>query len=274
MKTSDFNFDLPERFIAQTAAEPRDHSKLLVYNKANNKTEINYFYDIINYLQKGDVIVINTTRVMDVRYVKKQGFVDSPGSVPLPPYIKTELKDKERYQTVYNNKAGSLAAPTAGLHWTPELMQQARDKGVIFCEVLLHVGVGTFRPVRCENITEHKMHPEYYEVTESAAKIINDAKAEGRRVIACGTTSVRTLESVYAKHGRMVAECGETNIFIYPPYKFGIVDAIITNFHLPKSTLIMLVSAFVGCEKVLELYEFAKYNDFRFYSFGDACLIL
>ena len=331
MKLEDFNYALPEHFIAQTPVEPRCNSKMLVYNRANNKTEIKHFYDIVDYLEKGDVVVINTTKVMSARLIplgrikevlllKKleantyevlvkplkrlklkdnvnfaggvvgellskdsehgtaimrfNKCVDDAGIVPLPQYIHGKLDDANRYNTVYAGKVGSAAAPTAGLHWTPELMEKARAKGVIFCEILLHVGLGTFRPVKVDNITEHKMHAEYYEVTPKAAKIINDAKDQGRRVICCGTTSIRTLESVYAGHGRMVAECADTDIFIYPPYKFGVVDAIITNFHLPKSTLLMLISAFIGREELLDLYELAKQNDFRFFSFGDACLFL
>lgn len=347
MKTSDFDFDLPEHFIAQTPIEPRDSSKLLVYNRAADRAEVKHFYDIVDYLKKGDVVVINTTKVMaarltplervkEVLLLKKvdtntyevlvkplkrlrlndtvkfahrvvgellsknnehgtaiMRFNMSPeaiGETPLPHYIKIK-SPCSRYDTVYAGAVGSAAAPTAGLHWTPELMQKARDKGVIFCEILLHVGLGTFRPVKVENITEHRMHSEYFQVTEAAAKIINDAKKEGRRIIACGTTSVRTLESVYSKHGYMVAETAETDIFIYPPYKFGVIDAIITNFHLPKSTLLMLVAAFLNSPSagastplrgtdgfgteciscILKLYELAKQNEFRFFSLGDAC---
>jgi len=375
MKLSDFDYNLPERFVAQTPCNPRDHSKLLVYNRATDVTEIKYFYDIIDYLKKGDVVVINTTRVMPARlmgikekppvlthhplykggipdtkievlllrnleaenspFIKGGGTIGdggflsedthvtgcfyevickplkrlkphdkiifdggvigelidkdintgtatmqfniSPekiGEMPLPHYIHDYTGDKERYQTVYSKTVGSAAAPTAGLHWTPELMQKARGKGVIFAEVLLHVGLGTFRPVKVNEIEEHKMHSEYYEVTPETAKIISNAKVQGRRVICTGTTSVRTLEAIYKKHGKIIADTGETDIFIYPGKKFGVVDAMITNFHLPKSTLLMLVSAFVGREKILELYEIAKQNDFRFFSFGDACLFI
>ena len=351
MKLSDFDYDLPERFIAQTPANPRDHSRLLIYDRATGKTDIKHFYDIVDYLQSGDVVVINTTRVMqarlhgtkdnsatkfevlllktpaslreappllkgDLRNYKYEVLVkpmkrlkpgdkvifaggvvgellskdevagtavmrfnkcpEVAGKAPLPPYITVSDNDPERYQTVYAGMAGSAAAPTAGLHWTPELMQKARDKGVIFCEILLHVGIGTFRPVKCEDIRDHEMHSEYYEIPPASAKIIADAKAQGRRVIAVGTTTVRTLESVYIKHGKIVADCGETNIFIYPPYDFRVVDAMITNFHLPKSSLLMLVTAFLGGGKhieVLELYETAKQNDFRFFSFGDAMFL-
>jgi len=310
MKLEDFNYDLPEHFIAQTPIERRDHSKLLVYDRASRKTEIRQFFNILDYLKKGDVVVINTTRVMNVRYVKKQGFVPaSEDTVPLPPYIKAKLTDVERYQTVYNKTTGSLAAPTAGLHWTPELMQAARDKGVTFAEVLLHVGIGTFRPVRVDNIVDHKMHSEYYEIPREAAATINQAKAEGRRIICVGTTSLRALEAaavsqVTGDTGHVTGNekfknnlsrvtchvspgCGDTDIFIYPPFEFKIADALITNFHLPKSTLIMLVAAFLenspsrgegvarsdGVVEVLSLYEFAKKNDFRFFSFGD-CMFL
>ena len=334
MKASDFDYVLPEHMIAQDPTALRDHSRLLIYDGANGATEIKHFYDIVDYLNSGDIIVLNKTRVMQARlYGIKQGtqtsievlllkkcqdtvyevlvkplkrlkqgdkvdfacgvigelvskdngcgvarmcFNDMPevvGEIPLPPYINAKCNDPERYQTVYGSVAGSAAAPTAGLHWTPELIQKAKNKGIIFCEILLHVGVGTFRPVKCDNICDHKMHLECYEVSSEVAQIINSAKAQKHRVIAVGTTVVRTLESIYARHGKVIADIGETDIFIYPPFDFGIVDAIITNFHLPKSTLLMLVSAFAGREKVLELYELAKNNDFRFFSFGDAMFL-
>jgi len=338
VKLDCFDYDLPEHFIAQTPVTPRDKSRLLVYDRAADRTELKHFCDIVDYLKPGDVIVINTTRVMPARlnglrlregalsinmeilltskldkfqyeiickpmrrlkvgdsvaiggYAK--GFVQSIdtqkgtaimhfnrdpqdyGDMPLPHYIHEKLNDTERYQTVYSKTVGSCAAPTAGLHWTPELMERARKKGVIFCEILLHVGVGTFRPVKVDDIHDHKMHAEYYQVTADAARIINAAKRDGRRVICVGTTSMRTLEAVHAKHGAIVEDTGETDIFIYPGFHFNAADALVTNFHLPKSTLIMLVSAFVGREKVLELYETAKQNGFRFFSFGDACLFL
>ena len=192
--------------------------------------------------------------------------------MPIPPYIHEKLKEKERYQTVYAKENGSSAAPTAGLHFTPELLNKIRAMGVEVVEVLLHVGLGTFRPVKTENITDHKMHSEYYCVTEQAANAINLAKSEGRRVIAVGTTSVRVLESAF-KNGKLQAESGETNIFIYPPYKYKAVDALVTNFHLPESTLIMLVSAFMGRENALRMYETAVKERYRFFSFGDACFI-
>lgn len=196
------------------------------------------------------------------------------GTMPLPPYIKKKLDDKNRYQTVYAKVEGSAAAPTAGLHFTDELLARLKKKGVIICEVLLHVGLGTFRPVKEEIITNHKMHSEYYEIGEEAARVINAAKREGRRVIAVGTTSVRTLETVADENGFVKPCKGETQIFIYPPYKFKCVDGLITNFHLPESTLVMLVAAFVGREKILELYGEAVRERYRFFSFGDACLFL
>jgi S-adenosylmethionine:tRNA ribosyltransferase-isomerase len=200
--------------------------------------------------------------------------LDEVGSMPLPPYIKEKLKDKNRYQTVYAKTDGSAAAPTAGLHFTPELLQKIRDMGVEIVEVLLHVGLGTFRPVKEDIITDHKMHSEYYAVSQSAADAINKAKAEGRRVIAVGTTSVRTLESVTGDDGKVVAGSGNTQIFIYPPYKFKCVDALITNFHLPESTLIMLVAAMTGREKILSIYKTAVEEKYRFFSFGDAMFII
>ena len=196
------------------------------------------------------------------------------GTMPLPPYIKEKLQDQSRYNTVYSKTDGSAAAPTAGLHFTPELLQKIRDKGVEIAEVLLHVGLGTFRPVSEEIITDHKMHSEYYEVSECAAEIINRAKRENRRVIAVGTTSVRTLESAVNADGTVRAERGNTEIFLYPPYKMKCVDGLITNFHLPESTLIMLVACLTGREEILNVYEYAVRNEYRFFSFGDACLIL
>ncbi len=200
--------------------------------------------------------------------------LEKVGSMPLPPYIKEKLKDKNRYQTVYAKYDGSAAAPTAGLHFTPELLQKIRDMGVEIAEVLLHVGLGTFRPVKEDIITDHKMHSEYFEVSEKAADIINAAKRAGRRIIAVGTTSVRTLESATDESGRVVPQKGNTQIFIYPPYKFKCVDALITNFHLPESTLIMLVAAMIGREEILSVYKTAVEEKYRFFSFGDACLFL
>ena len=338
-KKSDFYYDLPPEQIAQTPAEPRDSSRLFVYDRATDKVEHRIFHDITDYLKAGDVLVINNTKVLPARLYahtehgglieilllkrlerdkwevlakpgKKcaigksfkigdklsftvEGITDSGeriinfsydgvfenileevGSMPLPPYIKEKLKDKDRYQTVYAKTDGSAAAPTAGLHFTPELLQKIRDMGVEIVEVLLHVGLGTFRPVKEDIITDHKMHGEYYEVSEQAAAALNRAKVEGRRIIAVGTTSVRTLESATGDDGVVRAGSGETYIFIYPPYKFKCVDALITNFHLPESTLIMLVAALVGREKILSLYRTAVEEGYRFFSFGDAMFII
>lgn len=338
-KKSDFYYDLPPEQIAQTPAEPRDSSRLFVYDRERDKIEHRIFRDVTDYLKAGDVLVINNTKVLPARLYahtehgglieilllkrlerdkwevlakpgKKcaigksfkigdklsftvEGITDSGeriinfaydgvfenileevGSMPLPPYIKEKLKDKDRYQTVYAKTDGSAAAPTAGLHFTPELLKKIRDMGVEIVEVLLHVGLGTFRPVKEDIITDHKMHGEYYEVSEQAAAALNRAKAEGRRVIAVGTTSVRTLESATGEDGVIRAGSGETYIFIYPPYKFRCVDALITNFHLPESTLVMLVAALVGREKILSLYKTAVDEKYRFFSFGDAMFII
>ena len=337
LKTSDFYYDLPEELIAQTPAEPRDSSRMLVYNRESDTISHEHFYDITKHLKKGDLLVINNTRVIPARifghidgkqttfeilllkrldYTHWEGIMrparkarkgsvikisdelsatvedvgeygirtisfqfngvfedilDRVGNMPLPPYIHETLEDKERYQTVYSKIDGSAAAPTAGLHFTPELMKKLEEMGVEFASVLLHIGLGTFRPVKAENILDHEMHTEYYEVDKENADKINRAKKEGRRVIAVGTTSVRTLESVADENG-LVKECkGNTNIFIYPGYKFKTVDALITNFHLPESTLIMLVSALLGREKTLEIYRKAVEEKYRFFSFGDSC---
>lgn len=338
MNKSDFYYNLPEELIAQTPVEPRDHSRMLVYDRETGEIEHKHFYDIIDYLKAGDVLVINDTKVLPARiYGVKEGtgakiefllhkrihldewevlvkpakkatvgavirfsdeltatvtgyigeglrtvrfsydgvfedILSRVGEMPLPHYIHERLSDGTRYQTVYARESGSSAAPTAGLHFTPELLQKIRDKGVEVVKVLLHVGLGTFRPVKAENILDHKMHSEYYCVTPEAAAAVNKAKAEGRRVIAVGTTSVRTLESAW-HDGKLNAESGETSIFIYPPYKFKAVDALITNFHLPESTLIMLVSAFIGRENALKMYECAVENKYRFFSFGDATFL-
>lgn len=338
-KKSDFYYDLPEELIAQTPIEPRDCSRLLVYDRKSDKIEHRIFKDVLSYLNEGDVLVINDTKVLPARLFAQtpnggavevlllkrldidewevlvkpgrkatvgktlkigdelsltvKGITDSGerivkfeydgvfeeilqriGTMPLPPYIKEKLKDKDRYQTVYARKEGSAAAPTAGLHFTPQLLKAIEDKGVKIARILLHVGLGTFRPVKEDVITDHKMHSEYYEIGEEAAKVINAAKREGRRVIAVGTTSVRTLETVADENGFVKAESGNTQIFIYPPYSFKCVDALITNFHLPESTLIMLVSALAGREKTLELYRLAVEERYRFFSFGDAMLVL
>ena len=337
--TSAYYYELPEELIAQTPVEPRDSSRLMFYDRASGKTEDLVFRDLEKILKKGDVLVINDTRVIPARLyafnVKGRQFetlllkridlkrwecllkpakkaklgdklvvneelsftvkgidltsgtreiefdfdgvfediLSRVGSVPLPPYITEKLSDPERYQTVYARETGSAAAPTAGLHFTDELMRKLTDKGVEFVRVLLHVGLGTFRPVKAKNILEHKMHSEYYRVSEEAAARINAALDEGRRVIAVGTTSVRTLESA-GSSGRVEPGDGNTEIFIYPGYEFKIVKGLITNFHLPESTLIMLVSAFAGREKVLSLYRDAVRKQYRFFSFGDAMLIL
>lgn len=338
MNKSDFYYTLPEELIAQTPIEPRDHSRMLVYDRATGEIEHKHFYDIIDYLHEGDVLVINDTKVLPARiYGIKEGtgakiefllhkricldewevlvkpakkatigavvrfsdelaatvtgyigeglrtvkfsydgvfedILSRVGEMPLPHYIHERLNDGTRYQTVYARESGSSAAPTAGLHFTPELLQKIKDKGVEIVKVLLHVGLGTFRPVKAENILDHKMHSEYYCVTPEAAAAVNKAKAEHRRVIAVGTTSVRTLESAW-HDGKLNAESSETSIFIYPPYEFKAVDALITNFHLPESTLIMLVSAFIGRENALKMYECAVENKYRFFSFGDATFL-
>lgn len=337
LTTHDFYYDLPEELIAQTPVEPRDHSRLLVYDRAQDTVQHKRFYDLPSFLKKGDLIVVNNTRViparifghvenhesvLEVLLLKRKDYthwetimkparkaklgsvihfcdelsavvteigdygartiefvfdgvfediLDRVGNMPLPPYIKEKLADKERYQTVYSKIEGSAAAPTAGLHFTPELIQRLKDDGVEFATVLLHIGLGTFRPVKEENILDHEMHTEYYEIDEENAEKINRAKKEGRRVICVGTTSVRTLETVADDKGFVRAQKGDTSIFIYPGYKFKCVDALVTNFHLPESTLIMLVSAFVGREKTLEVYEQAVKERYRFFSFGDAC---
>ncbi len=340
MKTSDFDYYLPEELIAQTPVYPRDSSRLLVYDSKKDQVYHEHFYDIKKYLKKGDVLVRNNTKVLPARmfaYTENGGRVEvlllkrfnlnewevlvkpgkkakphvkltineelslevlsvieeagsrrvrfefngvfediisRVGEMPLPPYIKEKLNDQGRYQTVYAKVDGSAAAPTAGLHFTDELIEELKGQGVEIVDVLLHVGLGTFRPVKADDVSEHHMHSEYYEIGAEAAEKINLAKREGRRVIAVGTTSVRTLESVADENG-FVKECkGNTEIFLYPPYKFKCVDGLVTNFHLPKSTLVMLVSCMSSREKVLELYNLAVKEKYRFFSFGDACLFL
>ena len=333
---STYFYDLPQELIAQTPVEPRDSSRLLVYNKKTKQIEHKIFHDVIDYLNPGDVLVINNTKVLPARLYgykstgakievllqkrlslnewsilakptkrlsvgtelvfseKLKGAIteigeygnckikfdfdgvfehrlSEVGTMPLPPYIKEKLKDQSRYQTVYAKEEGSSAAPTAGLHFTKELLEKIRKKGIIVVEVLLHVGLGTFRPVSEENILNHKMHSEFFEMTESNANILNKAKSEGRRIIAVGTTSVRVLESSF-KDGKIVAQKRETDIFIYPSYHFNVIDGMITNFHLPESTLIMLVSAFLGYEETMKIYKTAVKEKYRFFSFGDACL--
>lgn len=338
LKTSDFYYDLPEELIAQTPVYPRDSSRLLVYDRQKDEVSHRIFKDVTDYLKKGDVLVVNNTKVyparihamtehggkVEILLLKRQNLTDwevlvkpgkkcregtvlkvndelsveilsrteeggrivrflfdgvfedilsRVGEMPLPPYIHEKLKDQSRYQTVYCKEEGSAAAPTAGLHFTTELLDRIRGMGVEIVEVQLNVGLGTFRPVKVEDVTTHKMHTEYYSVTEEAAEKINAAKREGRRVIAVGTTSVRTLESAANENGMVEAKHGDTDIFIYPPYKFKVVDALITNFHLPESTLVMLVAAFTSREKILELYNLAVKEKYRFFSFGDAMFI-
>ena len=338
MKLSDFMYDLPEERIAQTPVEPRDHSRLMVLHRDSGAIEHRHFYDVIDYLNPDDCLVVNETKVIPARLYGErptggacevlllkqlapkrwetlvrpgrklkpgaevifgdgrlrcrvlestdaggrvvefkcegtfEAALDALGEMPLPPYIHEKLEDRSRYQTVYAKQDGSAAAPTAGLHFTPELMARIREKGVDIVPVLLHVGLGTFRPVKVEDIETHRMHTEYFEVTPDAAERINSARARGGRVIAVGTTSVRTLESV-AADGRVRAMRGDTDIFIRPGYRWQTVDALITNFHLPGSTLIMLVSAFYDRERVLDAYRLAVDMQYRFFSFGDAMLI-
>lgn len=338
MNILEFDFDLPKELIAQHAVNPRDHSKLLVLNKEEKTMEHKKFYNIIDYLKEGDVLVLNRTKVIPARLfgkkengvvlecfllkridlntwevllkparklkigqkiifseeleaelleVKEDGnrvlkfnfegsfeeILDRLGEMPLPPYISEKLEDKNRYQTVYAKEGESVAAPTAGLHFTEELLEKIKEKGIIIAEVFLDVGLGTFRPVQVENILDHKMHVEKYSVPKETAEIINNAKKNNHRVIAVGTTSVRTLESSVDENGNLIASEGYTGIFIYGDYKFKVVDAIITNFHLPKSTLIMLVSAFGGKEFIDAAYKKAIEEKYRFYSFGDSMLI-
>lgn len=335
---STYFYDLPEELIAQTPIEPRDMSRLLVYNRKTDKIEDKIFRDITDYLHKGDVLVVNNTRVLPARLfgykdtgakieillqkridlknweviarpfkrlqegtkitfsqnlsaivVEKGDYgsckikfdfdgvfehrLSEVGQVPLPPYIHEKLKNKERYQTVYAKIEGSSAAPTAGLHFTKELLAKIKDMGVEIIEVLLHVGLGTFRPVKEENILEHQMHSEYIEMSKENADLLNRAKSEGRRIIAVGTTSVRVLESCVDEEGKIIAQKKDTSIFIYPSYNFKVVDALITNFHLPESTLIMLVSAFAGYDNTMKIYHHAVENRYRFFSFGDAMFI-
>ena len=337
-KKSDFYYDLPEERIAQTPAEPRDSSRLLVYDRKSKQIEDKIFRDIADYLHEGDVLVVNNTKVIPARMYAltqhggvvevlllkrydlntwevlmrpgKKGKIGTKmtvgdelsftvkditetgeriiefayegafedvlskvGTMPLPPYIKEKLQNQARYNTVYSKVDGSAAAPTAGLHFTDELLAKLKGKGVQMAEVLLHVGLGTFRPVSEEIITDHKMHAEYYEIKSEAVEIINAAKREGRRVIAVGTTSVRTLESVADENGLVRACSGNTEIFLYPPYKMKCVDALITNFHLPESTLILLVACLTGREEILSVYKYGVENKYRFFSFGDSMFI-
>ncbi len=339
MKTSDFDFDLPKSQIAQFPLKDRSSSKLLVLNRQDDSISHRHFYDLLDYLNSGDVLVLNESRVLPARlFGLKEGtgahiellildtnhqieamvrnaravklgtiinfgegklrlecievcemglrhfkmindgifleILNELGIMPLPPYIKEKLEDPERYQTVYAKELGSAAAPTAGLHFTPELLQKIEEKGIEIVKIVLHVGLGTFKPVDADDVSHHVMHTEHYQVSKFSADALNKAKAEKRRIIAVGTTSVRTLESQMLKHGKFIEEFNDTNIFITPGYQFKAVDTLITNFHLPKSTLVMLVSAFYDKEKVLNAYQVAIENDYRFFSFGDAMLIL
>ena len=339
MKTDDFDYYLPEELIAQTPIKERDHSRLLVLDKKTGEIVHERFDHIINYLNKGDVLVINNTKVIPARIIGtkeetgavievlmlkdlgsdeweclckpakrvKEGTIikfsddlkvectkvlddgirhfkfiyegilleilDRLGEMPLPPYIHEKLEDKNRYQTVYAKEEGSAAAPTAGLHFTKELLNEIKEKGVEIANVTLHVGLGTFRPVKVENVLEHHMHSEFYDVEEEEAKKINECRKNGGRVIAVGTTSCRTLESVTGEDGIVKAGNGWTEIFIYPGYKFKAIDCLITNFHLPESTLLMLVSALAGRENIMAAYEEAVKEKYRFFSFGDAMFI-
>jgi len=340
LKVKDFYFDLPKELIAQHPLKKRDESRLMVLNKKSGEVEHKVFKDIIEYLNPGDCLVLNDTRVMPARlYGAKEGsggkmeflllnrheddiwetlvkpgkrgkvgakfvfgngelkaevvevldngnrkvkfyyngifeeVLDRLGEMPVPPYIEEKLEDRERYQTVYSKEVGSAAAPTAGLHFTDELLQAIKKKGINIAFVTLHVGLGTFRPVKAEDIQDHEMHSEYYILDKENAEIINNAKRSGKRVIAVGTTSNRTLESIANEEGQVKEQSGYTSIFIYPGYKFKIVDAIITNFHLPESTLIMLISAFSTREIVMNAYKIAVENKYRFFSFGDAMFI-
>jgi S-adenosylmethionine:tRNA ribosyltransferase-isomerase len=339
-KTSDFYYDLPEELIAQTPLKDRDHSRLLVLDKETGKTEHKHFYEVIDYLNNGDCLVINDTKVLPARLfgVKKdtqsviellllkriddkrwetlvkpgkkakvgvelifkenilsgkiteiqqegnriiefeyegifEEILDKLGEMPLPPYIHEKLEDKNRYQTIYAKNLGSAAAPTAGLHFNDKLLRKIEEKGVSIAKLTLHVGLGTFRPVKSQYILEHKMHAEYYELCKEEADKINKAKLRGNKIISVGTTSTRTLETIADEKGLVKAQNGWTDIFIYPGYKFKTVDSLITNFHLPESTLVMLVSALAGKENIMRAYKEAVENKYRFFSFGDAMFI-
>lgn len=339
-KTSDFYYELPERLIAQTPIKERDHSRLLVLDKKSGKIEHKHFFNLVEYLNEGDCLVINDTKVLPARLfgnkkdtktlieilllkriddkkweilvkpgkkarigseivfdeklltgkivdILEEGnriiefeyegifeeILDRLGEMPLPPYIHEKLKDKDRYQTIYAKHLGSAAAPTAGLHFNDKLLKEIENKDVNIARITLHVGLGTFRPVKTEYINEHIMHSEYYELNESEANKINLAKSSGHKVITVGTTSVRTLETVADEEGMVSKSKGWTNIFIYPGYKFKVVDSLVTNFHLPESTLIMLVSALAGKENIMKAYREAVEKEYRFFSFGDAMFI-
>lgn len=340
MNIEEYNYDLPEKFIAQVPLKNRSDSKLLLLDKENGNIKEEIFKNIINYLEKGDVLVLNDTKVIPARIIGEkidtkaviellllkdvegdiweclarpgkrlhvgtiitfgndllkaeviekldEGIVhvkliydgilmeilDKLGTMPLPPYIHEKLSNQSRYQTVYAKNLGSAAAPTAGLHFTKELLEEIKNKGIEILYVTLHVGLGTFRPVEVTDITKHNMHSEYYIMTKDVANKLNKAKSEGRNIYAVGTTSTRVLETVASKYGEFKECSGDTNIFIYPGYTFKAIDGLITNFHLPKSTLLMLVSALSKKEYILNAYEYAKMNNFRFFSFGDAMFI-
>lgn len=340
MNIEEYNYDLPEKFIAQVPLKNRSDSKLLLLDKENGNIKEEIFKNIINYLEKGDVLVLNDTKVIPARIIGEkidtkaviellllkdvegdiweclarpgkrlhvgtiitfgndllkaeviekldEGIVhvkliydgilmeilDKLGTMPLPPYIHEKLSDQSRYQTVYAKNLGSAAAPTAGLHFTKELLEEIKNKGIEILYVTLHVGLGTFRPVEVTDITKHNMHSEYYIMTKDVANKLNKAKSEGRNIYAVGTTSTRVLETVASKYGEFKECSGDTNIFIYPGYTFKAIDGLITNFHLSKSTLLMLVSALSKKEYILNAYEYAKMNNFRFFSFGDAMFI-
>lgn len=340
MNIEEYNYGLPEKFIAQVPLKNRSDSKLLLLDKENGNIKEEIFKNIINYLEKGDVLVLNDTKVIPARIIGEkidtkaviellllkdvegdiweclarpgkrlhigtiitfgndllkaeviekldEGIVhvkliydgilmeilDKLGTMPLPPYIHEKLSDQSRYQTVYAKNLGSAAAPTAGLHFTKELLEEIKNKGIEILYVTLHVGLGTFRPVEVTDITKHNMHSEYYIMTKDVANKLNKAKSEGRNIYAVGTTSTRVLETVASKYGEFKECSGDTNIFIYPGYTFKAIDGLITNFHLPKSTLLMLVSALSKKEYILNAYEYAKMNNFRFFSFGDAMFI-
>lgn len=340
MKVEDFDYYLPEKLIAQTPLEKRDTSRLMVLDKTTGKIEHKHFYNIVDYLEEGDTLVLNDTKVLPARLIgekeetkavieilllknisgddweclvkparrikvgtivtfgsgelKAKCIKEEPegirhftliydgilmeilehlGTMPLPPYIHEKLKDQSRYQTVYAKEIGSAAAPTAGLHFTKELLEQLTKKGVNIAYITLHVGLGTFRPVSVDKVEEHEMHSEYYQMTKETAELLKTTKENNKRIIAVGTTSTRTLETIMTKYNEFTECSGWTNIFIYPGYKFKAIDALITNFHLPKSTLVMLVSALAGRENILNAYKTAVQEEYRFFSFGDAMLI-
>lgn len=339
MRTEDFDYNLPEELIAQHPADKRDFSRLMVVDRKTGKREDKHFYDIIDYLNEGDLLVMNDTRVIPARLfghregkeekievfllenveddkwevlvkpgkkmkigtkcifsdelslevidIKEDGnriveffydgifqeILDRLGNMPLPPYIKEKLKDKERYQTVYSKNPGSVAAPTAGLHFTKELLKKIEEKGVKLAYITLNVGLGTFRPVKVDDVKNHKMHSEFYQISKETADLINETKKNNKRIISTGTTTTRTLESVYKKNGQIKEDSGWTDIFIYPGFEFKVIDCQITNFHLPKSTLIMLVSALASKEIILDAYKDAVDKKYRFFSFGDAMFL-